>query len=89
MKVELTNATELGMPEDMIGHCKQLLERRIRKIMTTVPATGTEMEILYSDKDPLGTSDEVDDQAYFIYFTIESAMGDTLDNAVITAQLVG
>ncbi len=70
MKITITNAEEAGMPKDMIENCRQLLERRIRKTMTTVPAPGTELEILYSDKDPLGTSGEMDDTAYFIYFTI-------------------
>lgn len=89
MKIEIANAVELGMPEDMMANCKQLLEWRIQKIMTTIPEPGTNLEVLYSEKDPLGDSDVVDDEAYFVYFTIEAASGSSLENAEITAALVG
>ena len=72
MNIILTNAAEAGMPEDMIANCKTLIERRIQKKFGGTPTPGADVTILYSEKDPLGTTNEVDDHAYDIYFTVES-----------------
>jgi hypothetical protein len=88
MNIVITKAEAMGMPLEMIANCKQLLERRVRKTMQAVPEAGAELTILYSDKDPLGTSGVVDDESYMIYFVVEEANGDSLENATITAGLV-
>lgn len=49
--------------------------------MTAIPDAGTDIEILYSEKNPLRTTNEIDDEAYFIYFTIIEAQGDILVSA--------
>lgn len=36
------------MPEVMAGHCRQLLEWRIKKVFSELPAPGAEVTILYS-----------------------------------------
>ncbi len=72
MEIILTNVEEAGMPTDMAENCKELISRRIQKEFGGLPTAGAEVTILYSDKDPLGNSKEVDDTAYFIYFTVES-----------------
>jgi len=72
MEIILTNADEAGMPADMQDHCRELINRRILKEFGGLPTAGAEVTILYSEKDPLGQSKEVDDNAYFIYFTVES-----------------
>lgn len=71
MKIELNNVEEAGMPEEMAGHCRQLIERQIVKNYDGLPAAGDEITILYSEEDPLLENDEVDDSAYFLYFTVE------------------
>ena len=91
MKITLTNALEAGMPEEMIENCRQLIERRIQDTMQELPAQGTDVTILYSDKDPLGKTDQVDDTAYFIYFTVEKAekgRGNRIDDAAIELALM-
>ena len=75
MQIILTNAGEAGMPETMQSHCRQLLEWRIEKKFTSLPKPGDEVTILYSEKDPLMESGEVDDRAYFIHFTVAEATG--------------
>lgn len=71
MKVILTNAAEAGMPNEMISHCEQLLQWRIAKLHGDgLPEEGADIEILYSEKDPLQQSEEVDDEAYMIYFAV-------------------
>ena len=73
MTITLTNVEEAGMPETMAQHCQTLLERRIKKEFPgQLPEPGAEVTILYSEKDPLGESSEPDDNAYFIYFTVEN-----------------
>jgi hypothetical protein len=89
MTILIPNAMEAGMPEVMIGHCKQLLEWRLEKLYANkMPVAGDGLEVLYSEKDPLMESDEVDDNAYFIYFTISAVEGDQLSSANITIDLV-
>lgn len=89
MTILIPNATDAGMPEEMIGHCKQLLEWRIEKLYANkMPTAGDSLEVLYSEKDPLMESDEVDDTAYFVYFTIAEVEGDQLSSANITIDLV-
>lgn len=75
MKIVLNNAAEAGMPEEMIGHCQQLLQWRIAKLYgNALPEAGSNIEVLYSEKDPLQESDEVDDSAYLIYFTVSNVV---------------
>ncbi len=91
MEIILTNVEEAGMPPEMAGHCKTLVERRIRKEFDGNPPVGADVTILYSDKDPLGQSKEVDDAAYFIYFTVESVepgAGNGSDAPTIQLSLV-
>lgn len=68
MKVIITNAEEAEMPSDIKANCEQLLARRIANVYDFLPEAGDEIEILYSEKDPLG--DTEDEEAYFIYFDI-------------------
>ena len=72
MEIILTNAEAAGMPPEMAEHCRELVGRRIEKEFGGPPSPGAEVTILYSEKDPLGKTKEVDDSAYFIYFTVES-----------------
>lgn len=72
MEIILTNVEAAGMPAEMAEHCAVLAERRIQKEFGGPPSPGAEVIILYSEKDPLGKSKEVDDSAYFIYFTVDS-----------------
>lgn len=88
MNIILTNGLEAGMPEVMIDNCRVLLERRIKKTFAEMPEPGTEVTILYSDQDPLGQSDVVDDTAYFIYFVVETAEGKDLESATVSVSLV-
>lgn len=76
MEIIHTNAREAGMPEEMIGYFTTLISRRIENKFGGKADPGADVTILYSDKDPLGTSDQVDDQAYMIYFTVEKVEGD-------------
>lgn len=74
MNITLLNTEDAGMPETTAGHCRILLERRIRKLYPeALPEPGEEIAILYSEADPLWEREEVDDNAYDIYFTVESA----------------
>jgi hypothetical protein len=88
MKIILTNALDAGMPEPMMDHCRILLERRIKKTFSEIPGPGDEVTILYSDKDPLGQSNEVDDEAYLIYFVVETMEGADLESATLSLSLV-
>ena len=72
MEIIITNADEAGMPIEMIEHCTELAARRIQKEFGGPPSPGAEVTILYSEKDPLGKTNEADDNAYFIYFTVQS-----------------
>lgn len=76
MEIILTNAAEAGMPEDMMGHCRTLIGQRIDKKFAGKVNAGDDVSVLYSEKDPLGTSGEVDDTAYLIYFTVDHVEGD-------------
>ncbi len=76
MEIIHTNAREMGMPEEMISHCSILIARRIERKYNGKVEAGTDVSILYSDKDPLGTSGEVDDSAYEVYFTVDKVDGD-------------
>jgi hypothetical protein len=76
MEIIMMNAREAGMPEEMISHCQTLIGRRIEKKFNGKVDAGADVTILYSEKDPLGTSDQVDDHAYDIYFTVEKVEGD-------------
>ena len=87
MEIVLTNAEEAGMPEPMIGHCIQLLTWRIEKLYPGLPNAGDHLEILYSEKDPLMESEEVDDTAYFIYFTVAEVEGEDRANGVVKVDL--
>lgn len=88
MQIILTNATEAGMPETMIGHCEQLLAWRIEKLFSSLPEAGAELDILYSEKDPLMESEEVDDEAYTIYFTVAEVEGSNREDGVVKVDLV-
>ncbi|HEX5112758.1 MAG TPA: hypothetical protein VFV79_07920 [Saprospiraceae bacterium] len=72
MEIILTNVEEAGMPAEMADNCKELISRRIQKEFGGLPTAGAEVTILYSEKDPLGKTKEADDNAYFIYFTVDS-----------------
>ena len=72
MEIIITNAEASGMPIEMVEHCKELVTRRIQKEFGGSPSPGAEVTILYSEKDPFGKTNEVDDNAYFIYFTVQS-----------------
>ena len=78
MEIILTHAREAGMPEEMIGHCQTLIQRRIEKHFKGQVEAGADVTILYSEKDPLGTSEQVDDNAYMIYFTVEKVEGENV-----------
>lgn len=88
MQIILTNAEEAGMPETMISHCEQLLGWRIEKLYPNLPKAGDSIEVLYSEKDPLMESDEVDDQAYFVYFTIAEVEGSNREDGVVKVDLI-
>jgi hypothetical protein len=88
MKIELTNAAEAGMPETMIGHCRELVARRLRQLFPGLPEPGADFEILYSEKDPLMEKAEPDDEAYFLYFSVASVEGDVPENAVVAVDLM-
>lgn len=66
MKIRINNSDAAEMPVDVVKNCEQLLARQ----MKTIPKIGAPYEVLYSEKDPLGKSDEIDDEAFFIYFTV-------------------
>ena len=76
MEIILTNAGEAGMPEEMMGHCTTLIGQRIEKKFAGKVSAGDDVSVLYSEKDPLGTSGEVDDAAYLIYFTVDKVEGE-------------
>lgn len=76
MEIIHTNAREAGMPEEMIGHCTTLIGRRIEKKYNGKVEPGADVSVLYSEKNPLGTTGEVDDTAYDVYFTVEKVEGD-------------
>ncbi|MDX2070973.1 MAG: hypothetical protein SFV55_21265 [Haliscomenobacter sp.] len=88
MEIVLTNAEEAGMPEEMIGHCMQLLTWRIEKLYPGLPKAGDDLDILYSEKDPLMESEEVDDEAYAIYFTVAEVQGEDRENGVVMVDLI-
>lgn len=88
MQIILTNAAEAGMPEPMMGHCEQLLTWRIEKLYPGLPNAGDGLEVLYSEKDPLRESDEVDDEAYLIYFTVAEVEGEDRENGIVKVDLV-
>lgn len=88
MEIVLTNVEEAGMPEPMIGHCIQLLTWRIEKLYPALPNAGDNLEILYSEKDPLMESDEIDDEAYAIYFTVAEVEGEDRENGVVKVDLM-
>lgn len=71
MNIILTNTEDAGMPEEMAGFCRQLLERRILNTFDTAPEPGADVTILFSENDPLMESEELDETAYDIYFTVE------------------
>ena len=72
MQILITNAAEAEMPEEMQENCQTLLLRRINHLFPdSFPKEGESLTILYSEKDPLLQSEEVDDTAYFIYFDVE------------------
>jgi len=86
MKVIVDGADDAGMPEEMIKNCEKLVERQIEEL----PKLGDDIDILYSEKDPLQESDEVDDQAYATYFSvaaIEPPGENDLDKVTITVVL--
>lgn len=86
MKILIRGAEEAGIQDEMIKNCKTLIERRINKI----PEAGEEIEILYSEKDPLMKEEEIDDEAYMIYFTvteIEPLNESDLEKLTITAEI--
>ncbi|MBW1872694.1 MAG: hypothetical protein JRJ19_11555, partial [Deltaproteobacteria bacterium] len=60
MKIIVTGAEDAGMPEEMIKNSEKLLEWRIKEL----PKIGDEVDVLYSEKDPLMESNELDDEAY-------------------------
>lgn len=66
MKIIISNGEEAEMSAEMIKHCEQLLEWRIDEM----PEIGEELEVLYSEKDPLMESNEIDETAYHVYFTV-------------------
>lgn len=88
MQIILTNAAEAGMPEPMIGHCIQLLNWRIEKRYPGLPNAGDELEVLYSEKDPLMEGNEVDEQAYLVYFTVAEVEGEDRENGVVKVDLM-
>ncbi|MDX1913857.1 MAG: hypothetical protein SFV22_20335 [Saprospiraceae bacterium] len=88
MEILLINAEEAGMPEPMINHCTQLLSRRIEKLYPGLPKAGDSLEILYSEKDPLMETGELDDQAYLIYFSVAAVDGSDRENGVVKMNLV-
>ena len=69
MKIKVLNAEEAGMPADMIANCEQLLQRRITKKHTNIQS-GDNVEILYSESDPLMTKENWGEDAYAIYYTV-------------------
>ena len=74
--------------DEMIRNCEKLLVRRIKDI----PKEGDEIDILYSEKDPLQENDsgEADDEAYTIYFTvveIEPSNEKDIEKLTITMEL--
>jgi hypothetical protein len=86
MKVIVDGADDAGMPDDMIKNCEKLVEWRIKEL----PKVGDDVDILYSEKDPLMENDEVDDEAYAIYFSvaaIEPPGEKDLDKLTITVVL--
>ncbi|OWY23394.1 hypothetical protein C7N43_03300 [Sphingobacteriales bacterium UPWRP_1] len=91
MKIVITNAEEADMPQEMADNCCQLIAWRIQKLYFLLPNIGDEITILYSEKDPLQTTDLVDDNAYFIDFevmSVESVAGQTnTDNATVYVEL--
>jgi len=89
MKIIITGAEEAGMEIEMIRNCEKLLELRINEL----PEIGDEYDILYSEKDPLmeADSDEVDDEAYTINFSVtnvEPTDGQDVANDTITMDLL-
>lgn len=79
MEIVLTNALEMGMPEEMANHCRTLIQRRVMEKFDGKVKPGDDVTILYSEKDPLGESEEVDDTAYMIYFTVEAVTGEQVN----------
>jgi hypothetical protein len=86
MKIIINGADDAGMPEEMIKNCEKLVEWRIEEL----PKVGDDVDILYSEKDPLQESDELDDEAYAIYFSvskIEPVGEKDLEKVTITLDL--
>ena len=87
MNIILTNALDAGMPKPMIDNCIILLERRIKNTFTEMPGPGAEVTILYSENDPLGQPKEGDDEAYFVYFVVETAEGANMESGTVSLML--
>jgi hypothetical protein len=64
MQVKIINADQAGMPNDMIANCEILLAKRFKKLGSIEP----EIDILYSEKDPLREKEPWGEDAYAIYF---------------------
>lgn len=87
MKTQINNAEDAEMPLNIVKNCEELLKRQIKEL----PEIGSEFQVLYSEKDPLGEKDEVDDESYFIYFVVAeiSPKGErNLDRTTIGFDLV-
>jgi hypothetical protein len=91
MNIIITNFEEAGMPQEMAENCCKLIAWQIEKTYDSLPGEGDDVTILYSDIDPLQETDEVDDNAYFIYFgvvRVETVPDDTNpDNATVYLEL--
>jgi hypothetical protein len=89
MEIIITETEESGMPEEMINNMTKLLQQRFKEI----PKIGEEIDILYSEKDPLmdkGLWDK-DDEAYMVYFSvvgIDPLNEGDLDKITITVELI-
>ncbi len=88
MEVIIKNAEEAELPLEMIENLKKLLQLRIEEL----PKEGTEIDILYSEKDPLMDKGlwDTDNEAYNIYFSIIHVVPsneENLDKISITVEL--
>lgn len=88
MNIIITNFEEAGMPPEMAENCRQLLQWRIEDEYDFLPDEGDDVTILYSEKDPLQETDEMDDHAYFIYFGVAKVEApDATDRSKATVYL--
>ena len=88
MKIIICNAEEAEIPEEMIQNFKKLIQLRIEEL----PEISDEIDIIYSEKDPLMDKGlwDTDDEAYTIYFSvvdIEPVNEDNLDKVTITVEV--